>query len=136
MALRRRILALLSAVLGGALLLAALGVAPLAFRILPDDRVRAGTLAAEVFELTYWFALAVGVVALLFGDLRRPRPTLTALLLVVLSGVQLGLVAPLLAAHGAGWPFSFAALHGTASAVHLALIAAALGLAWMFSSPS
>jgi len=134
-AVRRRLVALASAALAGALLLSAVVVAPLAFRVLPDDHAQAGALAGQVFAKTYWCALVVGVGGILLGIPRRPRPTLLALLLAVLSYVQLGLLAPLITAHGQGWPYSFAALHGTASAVHLALLAVALALAWIQSDP-
>lgn len=132
----RRLLCLASAALAGALALSALVVAPLVFQVFPDDHARAGALAGRVFEASYWCAIAVGAVIVLMGVPRRARLTLSALLLVVLGGVQVGLLAPMIAARGEGWPFSFAALHASAGALHLVLLLIALCLGWMLSVPA
>jgi hypothetical protein len=110
-------------------------VAPTVFRLLPEDHARAGQVAGQIFAVGYWCAAGLGVLILLLAQTRRPRPVLSALLLVVLSGFQLGYIVPLVAAHGLGWPFSFAALHATASVIHLALAVTALALSWMLSQP-
>ncbi|MGA2551598.1 MAG: DUF4149 domain-containing protein [Burkholderiaceae bacterium] len=131
----RRLLTIATGAVAGALALSAFVVAPLAFRIFAEDRAGAGALAGAVFRIAYWSTLVVALAAALFARPLRIGPTLSALLLGVLAALQIGYFAPLIQAHGEGWPYSFAALHAIASVIHLGLLGLALVLTWFLCAP-
>lgn len=133
-ALARPAAAILCAVALGTLVFSA-RVAPMLFNAMPNEQALAGRIAGRAFESAYWIALGVSVVALAVAWFARsPRASieivLGALMLIVAS-VQLFWVAPAIANHGSGWPWSFASLHGAGGAMHLILALAALALAWL-----
>ena len=131
--LRRRIGALLSAAAGGILLCAGAIVAPLLFAGLASDRAMAGRIAARVFETSYWYA---GVAALAVPVFRLARSQIDVTLAAGLAGcaaLQLAVIAPAIARHGEGWPLPFAALHGLAGGLHVAMTLGAFVLAWRLS---
>ena len=126
----QRLATLLCAAAGGVLLFAGLIVAPSLFDALPGDRAMAGRIAARVFQASYWFAGAVGILVIGACAARRNTIFLPALVLIGLAAFQLFVIAPTLVRHGEGWPFSFAALHGIAAGVHVVMTIAAFILAW------
>ncbi len=72
----------------------------------------------------------------LIAIMRLPKTKSLWILVAVLMGltaVQLGWMSPALLNQGQGWPFSFAALHGTASAIHGVMILLALAVSWKLS---
>ena len=111
----RQAAALVIAALSGALWFAALD-AILLFRAMPEPRL-AGQLAANGFEACYWAVAA----ACLVGLVVSPRSRVSAALLLLIDALLLFWIVPALRAHGAGWPGSFASLHGSASLGHLLL---------------
>ncbi len=105
------------------------------FDAMPNDRLLAGRIAGRAFESAYWIALAAAAIALavtLLAQSTRYRieVVLGALMLIV-AAAQLFWIAPAIASHGAGWPWSFASLHGAGGAMHLMLAIVALALAWL-----
>lgn len=130
----QRALALLSGVSAGVLLCAGAIVAPVVFMTLSPDHATAGRLAAKVFEISYWLT---GLTALLVVLTRMPQSRglwLVVWSLLGLSALQLGWITPALLNRGQGWPFAFAALHGTASVIHVLMILLALIGSWKLSA--
>jgi hypothetical protein len=76
--------------------------------------------------------LLVGVAAVVGLILSRSSRLLAAGLIVVVGLLVLWIV-PALRAHGAGWPGSFASLHGSASLCHLVLCLGSAVWAWRLS---
>ena len=102
---------------------------------MPNDRLLAGRIAGRAFESAYGIAFAAAVIALAVASLARSTRSrieiaLGALMLLA-AAAQLFWVAPAIASHGAGWPWSFASLHGAGGAMHLILAVIALVLAWL-----
>ena len=120
--------ALLIAALSGAMWFAALG-AILLFRAMSDPS-SAGQLAANGFEASYWIAAGACLIGLLVS--RRSRVTAGVLLLI--DALMLFWIVPALRAHGAGWPGSFASLHGSASLGHLLLCLGTAFWSWRLLS--
>jgi hypothetical protein len=107
--------ALLLAGVSGAMWFAALN-AVLLFRAMPDP-ASAGQLAANGFVASYWIAALACLIGIALS--RRSRVLAAGLLLV--QALMLFWIVPALRTHGAGWPGSFATLHGSASLGHLLL---------------
>ena len=132
-ALARQVAAILCAVALGTLLFSA-RVAPLLFDALPNDRALAGRIAGRAFESGYWIAFGAGVIALAAASFARSSHAsfeiVFAALMPIAAAMQLFWIVPAIARHGAGWPWSFASLHGVGGAVHLMLAVVALTLAW------
>ncbi|MGI9026405.1 MAG: DUF4149 domain-containing protein [Burkholderiaceae bacterium] len=110
-------------------------VAPMLFDAMPDDRTLAGRIAGRAFESAYWIAFSAALVALAVASIARStrasmEMTLAAAMLFA-AALQLFWIAPAIARHGAGWPWSFASLHGAGGAMHLMLAVFALVLAWL-----
>ncbi|MDQ2766036.1 MAG: DUF4149 domain-containing protein [Gemmatimonadota bacterium] len=126
--------AILCAVTLGTLLFSA-RVAPMLFDALPEDRTLAGRIAGRAFESAYWIAFGVALVALAVACFARSTRARIEIVLSVLmlftAALQLFWIAPAIARHGAGWPWSFASLHGAGGAMHLMLAVAALVLSWL-----
>ena len=110
-------------------------VAPLLFDAMPADRALAGRIAGRAFESSYWIEFGAAVVALAVAlCVRSSRARIEiplAALMLIAAVLQLFWIAPAIARHGSGWPWSFASLHGAGRAMHLILSAAALMLAWL-----
>ncbi len=131
-----RMAALWCAVAVGTLLFSAV-VAPTLFEALPHDRAMAGRIAGRGFEAAYAVTFAAALVAwiaFLVVRVQRRANAAFAALLVAGSAIQLFWVAPAIARHGAGWPWSFASLHAVGGGIHLALAVVALVLAWRLLS--
>ncbi len=113
-------------------------VAPLLFDAMPDDRARAGRIAARAFERAYLVAglAAVGAlgVALAAASSRKRLEIGLAAAMAAAAALELGWIAPAIASRGVGWPWTFASLHRAGGALHVALGALALVLAWLFVS--
>ncbi len=105
------------------------------FNAMPGDRALAGRIAGRAFESAYWVAFGAALVALAvawFARSTRARIEIVlGALMVIAAALQLFWIAPAIANHGAGWPWSFASLHGAGVAMHLALAVVALMLAWL-----
>ena len=105
------------------------------FDAMPNDRVLAGRIAGRAFESAYWMALAAAFVASTVAWLTRSARATSeigmAALMLLLAALQLFWIAPAIASHGAGWPWSFASLHGAGGAMHLLLAVIALALSWL-----
>ncbi len=132
--LARQVAAILCAVALGTLLFSA-RVAPMLFDAMPNDRSLAGRIAGRAFESAYWIALVAAVIALVVAWLARSMRSrieiALALLMLIAAAVQLFWIAPAITSHGAGWPWSFASLHGAGGAMHLMLAVVAPVLAWL-----
>lgn len=126
--------AILCAVAVGALLFSA-RIAPMLFDAMPNERALAGRIAGRAFESAYWIALVAAIAASAaawFARSARARSEIVLATLMLLTAVLLVFwIAPAIASHGAGWPWSFASLHGTGGAMHLLLAVVALVLAWL-----
>ena len=131
-----RAVALWCAMAVGTLLFSAV-VAPALFRALPYDRAAAGRIAGLGFEAAYGVTLAAALAVCTSFAVIRGRGLADpgfAGLLVAGSALQLFWVAPAIAHHGVGWPWSFASLHAVGGLVHVALAVVALVLAWRLMS--
>jgi hypothetical protein len=117
----------------GALLFSA-QVAPLVFDALPEDRALAGRIAGRAFTGAYWIALVAAAIALAVICLARSHRIRGEIVLggsmALASILQLFWIAPAIARHGVGWPWSFASLHGAGGAIHVILSVVSLILAW------
>lgn len=126
--------AILAAVAVGALLFSA-RIAPLLFDAMPDNRALAGRLAGRAFESAYWITLVAAIVASavawLAGSMRARCERVLAALMLIDAALLVFWIAPAIANHGAGWPGSFASLHGAGGALHVLLAAVALVLSWL-----
>ena len=133
-ALARQVAAIICAVALGTLLFSA-RVAPLLFEALPNDRSLAGRIAGRGFESAYWIALAAAFVALaaasFAGSTRAPIEIGLGASMLLAAALELFWIAPAIANHGAGWPWSFASLHVAGGALHLVLAVASVILAWL-----
>jgi hypothetical protein len=125
-----RLLALLSAVCAGTLLGSGAFAAPAIFAALAPDHAAAGRLAANIFELCYWFTASIAVLACASALGRNRHALMPASALVIATAVQLSWIVPALRHPSGIWPFSFSSLHATASIVHGAMLLSALWLAW------
>jgi hypothetical protein len=111
-------------------------VAPTLFRLLPDDRTLAGTLAGHLFTLESWLGLACGGVLLILSIVQADRyftwriAILSAMLALILLG-EFG-VRPLLAelkAQGLSQSAAFGRWHAVSALLYLAN--SLLGLVWV-----
>jgi hypothetical protein len=128
----RRGLTLLCGLDAGVLLCAGLA-APIIFAALAPDHVNSGRLAAQLFELSYWITALVALLILIYRmrvAVAGKAAWLAPASLLALTVLQLIWVVPALLHQGQGWPFSFGALHGTASVVHVLLFLTALVVSW------
>ena len=132
--LARQGAAILCAVALGTLLFSA-RVAPMLFEAMPTDRSLAGRIAGRAFESAYWIALiaalVAGMVASFARSTRANMERVLAAAMLFAAALQLFWIAPAIARHGAGWPWSFASLHGAGGVLHLTLAVLALALAWL-----
>lgn len=110
-------------------------MAPILFDAMPNDRALAGRIAGRAFESAYWIAFGAALVVLAvawFARSRRARIEMVlAAVMLIAAALQLFWIAPAITSHGAGWPWSFASLHGAGGATHLMLAGVALVLAWL-----
>ena len=105
------------------------------FDAMPNDPALAGRIAGRAFESAYWIALAAAItasaVAWFARSARATIEIVVAALMLIAAALQLFWIAPAIAGHGAGWPWSFASLHGAGGAMHLVLAVVALALSWL-----
>lgn len=105
------------------------------FDAMPNDRALAGRIAGHAFESAYWIALGAALVVLPVAWFARSTrmgvEVVFAAAMLIAAVLQLFWIAPAIARHGAGWPWSFASLHGAGGATHLMLAVLALALAWL-----
>ncbi len=124
----RRCIAIAAALSSGALWFAAVNAVVLFHAI--SDPAQAGRIAADGFYVSYLIALAICLVVLVFSGQR-----MLGAVGVAVAGLLLVWLVPALREHGAGWPFSFASLHASASLAHFVLALSTLGLSWRLLKP-
>jgi hypothetical protein len=129
----RHAAALICAAALGALLFS-VQVATMVFREMGDDRLTAGRVAGRAFVGAYGIAGVAALVAtaVAFAGRAALRDRVLALAMAALAGLQLFWIAPAIVSHGTGWPWTFASLHATGGALHLAIAVVALALTWRF----
>ncbi len=99
---------------------------------MPGDRILAGRIAGRSFTGAYAIAAVASLVAVVvvFATRSRALDRVLALAMAAAALVELAWIAPAILAHGSGWPGSFASLHAAGGALHVAIAAIALILAW------
>lgn len=119
--------------------------APVIFRMLPDQRKFAGTIAGDTFAITAYISLALGAIILLLVRRVNKRAgfnTPNAPMLWVLAALALAIVGQFvifpMVVHardvGPG-ALSFGALHGISTTIYMLEIVCVLALNWSLYKP-